>query len=145
MYAPDSDSIIRWRGTEIPHFPAHFGYVYLIHFDTPYKHAEHYLGSCISLDYRLAQHRAGTGARLMEVIAEAGISWEVSRIWRCDSPELARLLEAKLKRRCNDKRLCPLCQHRPADPQAMLYQGHWPFHMYTTPGRRQPMRGGCHA
>src|SRR6266404_920309 len=91
MYMPDSDSIISWRGVEIPRFPPHFGYVYLIHFHEKYRHAAHYLGSALSLDYRLAQHRAGTGARLMEVVKEAGISWEVSRLWRCDSPEEARI------------------------------------------------------
>lgn len=141
MYAPDSDSIIRWRGIEIPRFPAHFGYVYLIHFHEPYKHARHYLGSAVNLETRLACHQHGNGARLMEVISEAGISWSVARIWRCDSPELARTLESRLKHRHEGPRLCPVCRGEPLDPLAALYQGHWPFHVFSTPGRRQPMKG----
>ena len=141
MYAPDSDDTIRWRGVEIPHFPPAYGYVYLIHFHTPYKHAAHYLGSCVSLDSRLAQHRAGNGARLMEVVTQAHISWEVSRIWRCESPEAARLLEKRLKSWSNDKRLCPLCKHTPPDAYALAWYGHYPCHLFDKPGRRQPMKG----
>jgi hypothetical protein len=37
--------------------------VYLLHFDTPYRHARHYLEYAADLDVRLAQHRAGRGAR----------------------------------------------------------------------------------
>ena len=139
MYVPDSDSIIRWHGIEVPHFPPHFGYVYLIHFHTPYKHAEHYLGSASCLEYRLEQHRRGTGARLMEVVKDAGITWEVSKIWRCDTPEAARVLESRLKGWNSDKRLCPICQHKPADPAALLYYGHFPFHLFDRPARYRPM------
>jgi hypothetical protein len=45
--------------------------VYLIHFDEPYKHARHYVGSAVSLDARLEEHRRGSGSRLMAVIAAA--------------------------------------------------------------------------
>ena len=44
------------------------GTVYLIHFETRLKHARHYLGYCDDLGRRMAQHRSGNGARLMEVI-----------------------------------------------------------------------------
>ena len=50
------------------------GVVYLIHFDEPFQHARHYLGYTKNLDTRLAAHRAGSGARLMKVISEQGIS-----------------------------------------------------------------------
>jgi predicted GIY-YIG superfamily endonuclease len=121
--------------------PQQFGYVYLICFGaTPYKHAAHYLGSTINLEARLELHRHGNGARLMEVVNQAGISWHVSRIWQCESPEAARLLEAKLKRQHHDGRLCPTCKHRAPDPLAMLYQGHYPFHLFAKPGKRQPTR-----
>lgn len=78
--------------------------VYLIHFDTPYKYARHYLGSAQDLDARLAQHRAGTGARLMQVITQAGIGWRVARTW-----EGGRGTEWALKRYKNSPRLCPIC------------------------------------
>jgi predicted GIY-YIG superfamily endonuclease len=80
------------------------GTIYLIHFDTPYKHARHYLGYASNLAARLALHRASNGARLIEVINAAGITWQVSRTWSGN-----RALERKLKNQKNGPRLCPLC------------------------------------
>lgn len=36
--------------------------IYIIHFDSPYHHARHYVGFCAegNLEQRLAQHRAGS-------------------------------------------------------------------------------------
>ncbi len=47
--------------------------VYLLHFSEAYKHAKHYLGSADDLEARLERHRRGNGARLIQVIAQAGI------------------------------------------------------------------------
>jgi len=80
------------------------GTVYLIHFDKPYRHARHYLGYTGDLDARLAAHARGRGARLMEVITKAGITWQLARTW-----EGARSLERRLKRQKNSPRLCPIC------------------------------------
>ena len=82
--------------------------VYLIHFDTPYKHARHYLGFTHDLDARLEQHRQGNGARLIEVIAEHGITWRLARTW-----EGERELERRLKNWHNSPRLCPICNPKP--------------------------------
>ena len=57
------------------------GTVYLIHFDTPYKQARHYTGWTTDLHARLEAHRAGRGARLMEVITDAGVTWHLARTW----------------------------------------------------------------
>jgi predicted GIY-YIG superfamily endonuclease len=82
------------------------GFVYLAHFSTNLHHARHYLGFATDLVQRLAQHRAGSGARLMAVIKEAGIEWKLVRVWQGD-----RGLERRLKRRKNTpKRLCPVCR-----------------------------------
>jgi predicted GIY-YIG superfamily endonuclease len=78
--------------------------VYLIHFETPYKHARHYLGSAHDLQARLKHHQAGTGARLMEVVTQAGIRWHVSRTWQG-----GRDVERTLKGRKNSPELCPTC------------------------------------
>lgn len=83
--------------------------VYLLHFDQPYKHARHYLGSCDDLQARLARHAAGNGARLVEVICQAGITWRLARTWQG-----GRALERQLKRWHGSKPLCPLC-----DPRAL--------------------------
>ena len=78
--------------------------VYLLHFQENYKHARHYLGYADNLSARLAQHKAGNGARLMEVIHDAGISWVVARIWPG-----GRDLERKLKGYHSGVKLCPIC------------------------------------
>ncbi len=82
--------------------------VYLIHFDQPYYHARHYLGTTYDLEHRLAQHALGRragGARLMEVITQAGITWRVACLWSG-----GRELERQLKGYHNSCRLCPICQ-----------------------------------
>ncbi|MBV9709088.1 MAG: endonuclease [Chloroflexi bacterium] len=81
--------------------------VYLLHFERRYKHAGHYLGYTHDLATRLAQHRAGNGARLMEVITQAGIAWTVACVW-----EGGRDVEMQLKRWHSGVRLCPLCRHK---------------------------------
>lgn len=79
--------------------------VYLLHLDRPYRHARHYLGSSRDVPARLAEHQAGRGARLMQVIREAGIGFVLARLW-----EGGREQERKLKRRRGSVRLCPICQ-----------------------------------
>jgi hypothetical protein len=81
------------------------GTVYLIHFARPLAHARHYLGwTAISLAERIEQHRAGRGARLLQVITAAGIPFEVVRTWPGGRP-----LERRLKDGHQAPRLCPLC------------------------------------
>ena len=80
------------------------GVVYLIHFDTPYKHAAHYLGWSADLEERLDAHAKGFGARLMEVITQAGITWRLARTWPG-----SRRTERKLKNQKHSPRLCPIC------------------------------------
>jgi len=142
MYAPGDDSITFIQGPfgwRIPCFPPHDGYVYLICFNRAFKHARHYLGSAASLAHRIEQHRRGDGARLMEVISEAGITWEITRLWRCESPAAALELESRLKRWHHDGRLCPRCQGKRACPLASLFEGHWPFHVFSQAGKRIPI------
>jgi len=80
------------------------GLVYLLHFHEPYHHARHYLGWTTNLEERLKRHASGNGARLIEVIAEAGITWQLVRTWPG-----GRDLERRLKARHNNPRLCPIC------------------------------------
>jgi len=56
--------------------------VYLLHFSAPISPAhtcQHYLGYAEDVDRRIAEHRAGTGARLTEVAKQRGITFEVVR------------------------------------------------------------------
>lgn len=83
--------------------------VYLIHFEKPFKHAKHYIGFSSSkrnVQLRLDHHRHGRGSRLLRAVAEAGISFDVVRIWE----EGDRTFERKLKRRKEAPKLCPICR-----------------------------------
>ena len=83
----------------------HEGTVYLLHFERPYCHARHYLGFTANLQRRLQKHRSGQGARLISVISDAGIGFQLVRTWSGD-----RALERQLKRRKNSPVLCPICR-----------------------------------
>jgi predicted GIY-YIG superfamily endonuclease len=80
--------------------------VYALHLATRLHHCGHYVGFATDLAQRIAQHRSGNGARLMEVVKQAGIDWKLVRVWQGD-----RGLERRLKRRKNTpKQLCPVCR-----------------------------------
>lgn len=79
--------------------------VYLLHFAKPYKHARHYVGYTDNLSRRLSEHKRGKSARLMEVIKQAGITFECVRTWNED-----RVFERRIKTGYHDvPKLCPLC------------------------------------
>jgi len=80
--------------------------IYLLHFDTPYRHAGHYLGFTKhdSVDERVAKHAAGTGSRLMQVVVRAGITFKLARTW-----EGGRVRERQLKKQGGASRRCPIC------------------------------------
>lgn len=103
--------------------------VYLIHFDetlgnldNPRGQARHYLGSTDNLESRLAAHRNGNGARIMEVVKEKGIPWRLVRTWKG-----GREQERQLKRLHNSPKLCPVCQDGQPSRNYPLYgQGEKP-------------------
>ncbi len=83
--------------------------VYLIHFDQPLAHAQHYIGFCEKqngLESRLEYHRTGRGSKLLKAVSEKGIGFEAVRTW----PDGDRNFERSLKNRKNAKRLCPICK-----------------------------------
>jgi predicted GIY-YIG superfamily endonuclease len=84
------------------------GTVYLLHFDRPYKHARHYVGWTRDVKRRLAEHAAGRGARLLAVVREAGIGWELARMWPGGPAR-----ERQIKAQGGHARHCPLCGVRP--------------------------------
>ncbi len=138
--APDTDALIRWHGSVALHCPPPVEYyVYVLHFHRRYYHAGHYLGVTACLDARLLLHKHGRGARLMKAVAEAGITFELARLWKMGTWEEARKLERALKKRQNGPGLCPLCQGKPVDLLVFMRQGHWPFALHAHSGRRQPM------
>lgn len=81
--------------------------VYLIHFEKPYKHAQHYIGYTGDLDKRMYEHELGNkGARLLQVVRDAGINFNVVRTW----PDGDRTYERKLHNMKCSRKLCPVCR-----------------------------------
>lgn len=80
--------------------------IYLIHFEHEYKGTRHYLGytEAETVDARLERHRASRGARLLQVLNDNNINYDVVRTWPGD-----RRLERKLKKQKNARRFCPIC------------------------------------
>ena len=89
------------------------GTIYLVHFERRYRHAGHYTGWTDDLAGRLAEHAAGRGARLLAVVREAGIGWQLARTWSG-----TRAHERRLMRRGGASRRCPLCGVRPRSAAA---------------------------
>ena len=98
-------AVLRFQLAAAIELDAPTGTVYLLHFDRPYKHARHYTGWTTDLPARLAAHLAGNGARLVEVITTAGITFSVARLW----PGTHRSWERQLKRWGGAARVCPRC------------------------------------
>lgn len=94
------------------------GTIYLLHFETPYKHARHYLGFVKGDDVqeRMERHASGNGARLLAVLKENGICWRLVRTWKGD-----RAFERQLKKRGGAARICPVCCGKCAIDEFALY------------------------
>jgi hypothetical protein len=90
----------------------------LVHAPTNSRQIQHWT---LNLPVRLGEHAAGRGARLMQVVAEQHIGWQVTRLWVG-----SRGRERSLKRQGGAARRCPLCRLAaagaavPATDQAVL-------------------------
>ena len=83
-------------------------YIYILHFHEPLAHARHYIGCTANLHERLKTHASGRGARITEVLAERGITWELGGLYSCTHAEMRRH-EKGLKSIKNSERFCQLC------------------------------------
>lgn len=86
------------------------GVVYLLHYEQPMHHAQHYLGWTNDLPTRLRMHASGTDAARAKCVittefTRRNIEFAVACTW---TGTLA--LEKQLKRQKNSRRLCPLCR-----------------------------------
>lgn len=80
------------------------GFLYIVHLTPKYKHARHYIGFTFDLKKRIATHRAGNGARLLEVAAKAGCRFKFAVISRGTRDD-----ERRLKNEAHSARHCPFC------------------------------------
>lgn len=87
--------------------------VYLLHFERPLRHAQHYIGSTPDhgLERRMREHATGRGAKLTAAVARAKIPMTLARLWY--SPD--RRHETKLKAAKNARSLCPVCRSGESD------------------------------
>ena len=86
-------------------------HVYLLHFDRPLSHAQHYCGYTPNgVEQRLQTHLAGNGAKLVKAVVEAGRKVEVARVWEEDDWKAARARERRMKNTHHLPRYCPICR-----------------------------------
>jgi predicted GIY-YIG superfamily endonuclease len=85
--------------------------VYLIHFSRKYKHAAHYIGWAKKIDARINHHKQGTGARLCQVVVNAGIELINARVWEGKGKDWER----QLKNFKKPSRFCPICSGEQAN------------------------------
>lgn len=107
--------------------------LYLLHFDTPHHHAEHYLGSTNNLRRRLTQHATGRGAKLTAALHNQNEHWKLAALYIPKSHETRsrKQLERRAKRRHNSRAYCPICY--PQTFQAPSGTIHYPTEEITFP------------
>lgn len=83
------------------------GTVYLLHFETPYKHAGHYIGwTKTPVEDRVAIHVSGQGSPLVKAAVDVGLNVRLAMTWANKD----RHFERALKDRHNANGICPKCR-----------------------------------
>lgn len=82
-------------------------WIYLIHFDEPYYHAQHYLGATTDIQSRINAHANGHGACLMTAIMDVNIPWRLAKLWTSDAGFVG---EQWAKKQKNGPAYCPICK-----------------------------------
>lgn len=83
-------------------------YVYVLHFDTPLEHAQHYIGCTVKLEKRLRAHAIGAGSRLTQELRKQGISWHLASLF-CTNRAAMRRIERSIKNCHQGARYCEKC------------------------------------
>jgi hypothetical protein len=86
------------------------GTVYLLHFEAPFKHAQHYIGFSQAITDRLVEQLRGGGAKLVQHVIAAGIPIVLAKEWE----NVPQTFEYQLKNRGGARRICPVCSRRRA-------------------------------
>lgn len=88
------------------------GFVYVLHFDDPIAHAQHYIGSTTSPLRRLAQHASGHGSRLCRELHARGIGFRLASLHTTNLTNM-RKAERRMKDQKNSSRYCKFCTPKP--------------------------------
>lgn len=99
---------------------------YLLHFDQPYRHAQHYLGYTAGpAEVRYHEHCTNSDVKLVAAVRRAGIGIQLARVW----PEAEREFEQRHKYREGKggrhrfgathslRPFCPICKAAKAGPR----------------------------
>lgn len=87
------------------------GVIYLLHFDQPLEHAQHYVGFCERLegvDSRMQHHQNGRGSKLLKAVTEHGIDFHIVRLWKGTRSD-----ERAIKNGGHSPQFCPRCYDTP--------------------------------
>ena len=85
------------------------GYIYILHFESAFWHARHYVGATCDIRARMAIHASGLGARIVGAAKDRGVGFQLGAIGACDAEEMYGL-ERKVKdRKGGVSRLCEVC------------------------------------
>jgi len=82
--------------------------IYLLHFDVPYKHAQHYVGFTTSyetVENRLKEHESGNGSKLLRKV---GKGFKLARLWYGTKDD-----ERAIKNTHHRRAFCPMCNTKP--------------------------------
>lgn len=105
------------------------GYVYILHFDTPLAHAQHYVGCTFELCGRLTQHASGRGSRLTRELVARGIEWRLGALFAVNTIAGLRRAERQVKDQHNTARYCNLCR----GAEAQRFPGTMPYPIEAIP------------
>jgi predicted GIY-YIG superfamily endonuclease/ribosomal protein S18 acetylase RimI-like enzyme len=92
-------------------------FVYILHFDTPLAHAQHYVGMTANLRQRLTAHASGHGSVLTNELFDRSLPWTLGGLFQT-TPTNARRVEREMKESKNIGRYCDLCTPDHAAPPA---------------------------
>lgn len=82
--------------------------IYVLHFDEPLAHAQHYAGCTTNLRKRLQTHAAGHGSHLTKELFRQGREWILGGLYETSRDNM-RKHERCLKDQANAKRYCEIC------------------------------------
>lgn len=102
-------------------------FIYVLHFDQPLAHAEHYVGCTDNIRARVTAHALGAGSRLTRELYARGIGWRLGGLYQCTHRRM-RSLERSLKDQKHASRYCEICNR-----VALTFRGTVPYDISCLP------------